>query len=86
MQSIGIPPYRKNILFAGRIEPLKGIDTLLGALAYLQAQQADKLADVCVTIVGGDPWTPVPDSEMQRLQTMAGELGLYDLVTFAGST
>ncbi len=85
MQSIGIPPYRKNILFAGRIEPLKGIDTLLGALAYLQAGQADKLADVCVTIVGGDPWTPVPDSEMQRLQTMADDLGLYDLVTFAGS-
>jgi D-inositol-3-phosphate glycosyltransferase len=84
MQSIGIPPYRKNILFAGRIEPLKGIDTLLGALAILQ-QQAQKLDDVCVTIVGGDPWTPVPDSEMQRLQIMAGELGLYDLVTFAGS-
>jgi D-inositol-3-phosphate glycosyltransferase len=85
MQSIGIPPFRKNILFAGRIEPLKGIDTLLEALARLQVQEPDKLADVCVTIVGGDPWTPVPDSEMQRLQTMAGELGLYDLVTFAGS-
>jgi D-inositol-3-phosphate glycosyltransferase len=85
MQSIGIPPYRKNILFAGRIEPLKGIDTLLGALAILQQQQAQKLDDVCVTIVGGDPWTPVPDSEMQRLQIMAGELGLYDLVTFAGA-
>jgi D-inositol-3-phosphate glycosyltransferase len=85
MQSIGIPPYRKNILFAGRIEPLKGIDTLLGALALLQQQQGQKLDDVCVTIVGGDPWTPVPDSEMQRLQTMAGELGLYDLVTFAGA-
>jgi D-inositol-3-phosphate glycosyltransferase len=85
MQSIGIPPFRKNILFAGRIEPLKGIDTLLAALAHLQAQQTDKLEEVCVTIVGGDPWTPVPDSEMERLQTMAGELGLHDLVTFAGS-
>jgi D-inositol-3-phosphate glycosyltransferase len=85
MQSIGIPPNRKNILFAGRIEPLKGIDTLLGALALLQAKQPAQLADVCVTIVGGDPWTPVPDSEMQRLQTMAAELGLHDLVTFAGS-
>jgi D-inositol-3-phosphate glycosyltransferase len=85
MQSIGIPPFRKNILFAGRIEPLKGIDTLLAALAHLQTQQTDKLEEVCVTIVGGDPWTPVPDAEMQRLQTMAGELGLHDLVTFAGS-
>ena len=51
----------------------------------LQAQQPEKLDDVCVTIIGGDPWTPVPDSEMQRLQTMAGELGLHDLVTFAGA-
>ena len=85
MQSIGIPPSRKNILFAGRIEPLKGIDTLLGALALLQTRQPEALDNVCVTIIGGDPWTPVPDSEMQRLQTMAGELGLHDLVTFAGA-
>ncbi len=85
MQAIGIPPQRKNILFAGRIEPLKGIDTLLEALALLQARQAQKLDDVCVTIIGGDPWTPVPESEMERLQTMAGELGLRDLVAFAGA-
>jgi D-inositol-3-phosphate glycosyltransferase len=85
MQAIGIPPERKNILFAGRIEPLKGIDTLLGALALLQANEPERLDDVCVTIVGGDPWTPVPDSEMQRLQAMAAELHLHDLVAFAGA-
>jgi len=85
MQSIGIPPWRKNILFAGRIEPLKGIDTLLGALALLQARDPAKLDNVCVTIVGGDPWTPVPDSEMERLQTLCGDLGLHDLVAFAGA-
>jgi D-inositol-3-phosphate glycosyltransferase len=85
MQAIGIPPERKNILFAGRIEPLKGIDTLLGALALLQANEPERLDHVCVTIVGGDPWTPVPDSEMQRLQAMAAELHLHDLVAFAGA-
>jgi D-inositol-3-phosphate glycosyltransferase len=37
-QMIGIPPQRKNILFAGRIEPLKGIDTLLEAIALLKAR------------------------------------------------
>ena len=83
--AIGIPPDRKNILFAGRIEPLKGIDTLLGALARLQADAPQRLADVCVTIVGGDPWTPVPDGEMARLQAMAAELHLHDLVAFAGA-
>jgi D-inositol-3-phosphate glycosyltransferase len=85
MQAIGIPPQRKNILFAGRIEPLKGIDTLLEALALLQADEPHRLDDVCVTIVGGDPWTPVPDAEMGRLQAMAIELGLHDLVAFAGA-
>lgn len=85
MQAIGIPPGRKNILFAGRIEPLKGIDTLLAALALLQTDEPHRLDDVCVTIVGGDPWTPVPDSEMARLQAMAAELGLRDLVAFAGA-
>ena len=85
MLSIGIPPLRKNILFAGRIEPLKGIDTLLRALASLQEREPAKLDNVCVTIVGGDPWTPVPDAEMQRLQIMSAELGLHDLVAFAGS-
>ncbi len=85
MRSIGIPLWRKNILFAGRIEPLKGIDTLLKALALLQTETPDKLENVCVTIVGGDPWTPVLDSEMERLQTLAVELGLHDLVAFAGA-
>lgn len=85
MQSIGIPPDRKNILFAGRIEPIKGIDTLLRALALLQEEAPDRLDNVCVTIVGGDPWTPVPDSEMQRLQVMCEELALRDLVAFAGA-
>ena len=78
-------PHRKNILFAGRIEPLKGIDTLLRALALLQALEPAAMENVCVTIVGGDPWTPVPESEMARLQTMSESLGLHDLVAFAGA-
>jgi len=84
-QMIGIPPQRKNILFAGRIEPLKGIDTLLEAIALLKARRITDLADTCVTIIGGNPWADTLDEEMERLQRMSLELGLDDLVAFAGA-
>lgn len=82
---VGIPPQRKNILFAGRIEPLKGIDTLLDAMALLQQRHADHLDNTCVTIIGGNPWAETLDEEMERLQQMRNELGLEDLVAFAGA-
>jgi D-inositol-3-phosphate glycosyltransferase len=82
---IGIPLQRKNILFAGRIEPLKGIDTLLEAIALLKARRITDLSDTCVTIIGGNPWADTLDEEMERLQRMSLELGLDDLVAFAGA-
>ena len=66
----------------------KGIEA---ADAMLKASEVQLLfsSPICpgkyVTIVGGDPWTPVLDSEMERLQTLAVELGLHDLVAFAGA-
>lgn len=84
-QMIGVPPQRKNILFAGRIEPLKGIDTLLEAIALLKMHKETDLANTCVTIIGGDPWADTLDAEMERLQKMRLELGLSDLVAFAGA-
>lgn len=84
-QMVGIPPQRKNILFAGRIEPLKGIDTLLEAMALLKTRHAADLADTCVTIIGGNPWADSLDAEMERLQKMRIDLGLDDLVAFAGA-
>ena len=84
-QMIGIPPQRKNILFAGRIEPLKGIDTLVEAITLLNARHATSLADTCVTIIGGDPWAETLDAEMERLQRLRDDLGLEELVAFAGA-
>ena len=75
----------KNILFAGRIEPLKGIDTLLRAMGLLRDREPTVLNDVCVTIVGGDPKEDTLDTEMGRLQQLCRELDLVDLVTFVGS-
>ncbi len=82
---LGIPLERKNILFAGRIEPLKGIDTLLEAMGILRDTRPEFLNNVCVTIIGGNPWAETLDGELARLHEMRQALGLEDLVTFAGA-
>jgi D-inositol-3-phosphate glycosyltransferase len=84
--ALGIPlPPHRNILFAGRIERLKGIDTLLHAIALLREQAPATVADLCVCIIGGDPWAATPDVEMARLQRMRAELALDNVVTFRGA-
>jgi D-inositol-3-phosphate glycosyltransferase len=81
----GVPRHHKSILFAGRIEPLKGVDTLLRAMALIQQQLPKALEHVCVTIIGGDPWSDDPDDEMARLRKMRAELNVTETVTFLGS-
>ncbi len=64
------------ILYVGRIEPLKGIDILLRAVPLLECAN-----DLRVLVVGGNP---SGDTEMERLKTIAEELGIRDSVTFTG--
>jgi D-inositol-3-phosphate glycosyltransferase len=66
----------KNILFVGRIEPLKGIDKLLMAMTYLKNGQKLKLL-----IIGGDENSR---QEMERLQRLTQELQIKDSVAFLG--
>jgi len=82
---IGIAEEHRNILFAGRIEPLKGIDTLLKAIALIKQRQPDAVQDVCVAIIGGDPWNNDPSEEMARLQELRKDLGVSETVTFLGA-
>ncbi len=79
---IGIPPCEKMLLFVGRIEPLKGIDTLIEAIA-LMLQSGVR---VCLTVIGGDPGASPEtiNSEMTRLQSLREQYGLKDLVAFLG--
>jgi D-inositol-3-phosphate glycosyltransferase len=84
-ETVGIPLHHQNIIFAGRIEPLKGIDTLLHAMALIQKRYPEIIENVCVAIIGGDPWAETPDVEMARLQELRTELGITDLVTFLGA-
>ena len=82
---LGIPISDKNIVFAGRIEPLKGIDTLLLAISLLRERFPEETRNLCVAIIGGDPWADTPDAEMTRLQDLRHDLDIHDFVTFLGS-
>jgi len=81
---IGVQPCSRMLLFVGRIEPLKGVDTLLRAMAIL-AHECPKVGrQLCVAIIGGDPDT-TENEEMERLKAVRAELGIADLVVFLGA-
>ncbi len=84
-RQIGVPPHHRMLLFVGRIEPLKGVDNILHAVALLRADYPALLADVCMCVIGGDADEETPESEMVRLKALRDELGLEDRVTFLGA-
>ena len=74
----------KIILFVGRIEPLKGIDSLLYAVKILLKKHAQ--ANICLLIVGGDI-TQKPkewSKELQKLEELRRVLNITSAVTFVG--
>ncbi len=84
-EMVGVAPDTFMILYVGRIEPLKGLDTLLRAVRLL-AQRCCAPADITVVIIGGDASVPRAqmDAEMARLYALRDALGLQELVTFLG--
>jgi len=85
---IGIPPENRLFLYVGRIEPLKGIDTLIKSIAMIRDKGIlDQHCCLCVSIIGGTPKDEEDEmsEEMSRLVALCEENGLVDLVTFLGS-
>ncbi len=83
--AIGIPDEHRMILFVGRIEPLKGVDTLIRAMALIAERDPCCMQGVCLSIIGGDPDRAHENAEMARLQALRQELGIGDLVAFLGA-
>ncbi|MGB8213930.1 MAG: glycosyltransferase [Anaerolineales bacterium] len=83
-QFIGLAPESRMILFVGRIEPLKGLDTLIKAVACLRVQ--DLAEPVHLAIIGGDPEAAPEDmsAEMTRIQKICDELTVGKMVVFLG--
>ncbi len=82
---IGTCPARRLILFVGRIEPLKGVDNLLRAIALLIARQPTLRSQLCVPIIGGDPNQVRENAELARLHELRTALGLDEEVLFIGA-
>lgn len=81
---IGLKPDDRMILFVGRIEPLKGVDTLIEAMSCLHKKEA---RSVHLAIIGGDP-SASPEKmnvEMARLKKLCETLGLDQSVVFLGA-
>lgn len=85
--ALGEDPCQRMILFVGRMDPVKGLDTLLRALATILDRDPAVLEDACLVIAGGDKVEDQPrmDAEMARIDALRRDLGLGELVRFVGS-
>ncbi|HNO93626.1 MAG TPA: glycosyltransferase [Anaerolineales bacterium] len=85
-QFIGLQPENRMILFVGRIEPLKGVDTLIKAMSCLGIDTPNKERPVHLAIIGGEPDASPKDmsEEMTRLQKICDDLCMGGMVVFLG--
>jgi D-inositol-3-phosphate glycosyltransferase len=79
---VGLPKDAQMVLFVGRIERLKGLETLLRAAALLQGRGFLSPSCPCVMVIGGDPDNP--QEEMQHLRELRDSLAVANVVTFLG--
>ena len=81
------PPPHRLLLLVGRIEPLKGIDALIRAVALLLERHPEWRGSLTALVVGGGAegersrW----NAEQRRLDTLRCELGVAEAVRFAGA-
>jgi D-inositol-3-phosphate glycosyltransferase len=82
---IGVSQDSQIILFAGRIEPLKGVDVLIRAIAKMKERCHMNECPFSLVIIGGDvDETLRVESEISRLKSLCQGLGLSDMVVFLG--
>ncbi len=79
---LGIPAEEQMVLFVGRIDPIKGLDTLLGATDYLKSVSSPARTH----IVGGDlDAEGDPVGPLASLAAQAREMGIDDRLVLWGS-
>ncbi len=75
-QRLGLASGERVLVYAGRVEPLKGLDVAIDALATLEQPRP------LLLIVGGDGHAA---GEIRRLRARAEQAGVADRLRFAGS-
>jgi D-inositol-3-phosphate glycosyltransferase len=77
---LGLPEDALVLLFAGRIQPLKGPDIVLRAASLLLDREPDLASRLVLVFVGGPSGSEV--GAPGRLATLAASLGMADRVRF----
>jgi len=85
-EAIGISPRDRMALFVGRIEPLKGVDTLIKAMSIVKKNCRSFICPHYLIIIGGDleGKEDALSGEMARLQQLCQALDLDEMVVFLG--
>jgi D-inositol-3-phosphate glycosyltransferase len=83
---VGIPNDLRMVLYVGRIESLKGIDTLLRAVHLMVENGSFEQNPFCVAVIGGESDQSGPDltPEMEHLVQLRDSHANKDVVTFLG--
>jgi D-inositol-3-phosphate glycosyltransferase len=84
---LDLPGSCRMILFVGRLDPLKGLETLVQALCELREIEPGLLNGLCLAVIGGDADENgmALAEELDCLDKLKDEAGLHDLVIFLGS-
>lgn len=77
---LGIEPDAKVVLYAGRFDPRKGIETLVRAVGRPEVRRSN----LKLFIAGGSTPGQKDGRERERIEGIVSELGLEEITTFTG--
>lgn len=80
-ERLGFDLAEQIILYVGRFDPDKGLETLVQAVAMSKARQKGKLR---LIIAGGNPLEQTDKQERQRIEQLIQSLGLAEYTLFPG--
>lgn len=77
---------RPWLIFVGRLDPIKGLDTLLRAMALLKSHKDLPKPSPSLMVVGGPPWESPsePPEEVVEISREVRAMDLQDIVHFHG--
>jgi D-inositol-3-phosphate glycosyltransferase len=78
---LGLPADAVVLLFVGRVQPLKGPDIALKAVARLVEAEPDLRQNLRIVLVGG-PSGRQQRADPDRMHALAAQLGISDIVRF----
>ncbi len=80
-KELGVPAHEKMVLYVGRFDPRKGIETLVRAMAQSKLRATGELR----LVIGGGSRPGKSDGiERERIEGIVNELGLQEVTHFPG--